>query len=353
MLAFVLIDVSVWSRDDFVIKVPFSHQKAIEPLKQGSRILKFKNFSRNFDVCQSAFASKSIFYTSNCQIVRPYIEFDNHFWKSFIILVILWIVYAIASTLILMVFSKELFTTFMVSFGFITLVVFISLCILQYRISLETTRIATRNKTQADAEGLRIIHRTNKMTRGILLVFGICFSPFVLILILIKTLTSHQAFVSTYLRLWFLLVANLNPLLDPVVYCIRMKSVRKRMMKIFTKTENNNEEEEENHKTPWSSRCKRLQYIFKLTDIKWQMTWITDSYSRQETRLWFAFLIKFWPICLKFAWNRLLRFFSKRYKKNMFYLTKICLIYFIFIENLKQDKKIFRKTVLWSFKVVQ
>ena len=147
-------------------------------------------------------------------------------------------------------------------------------------------------------------------------VFGICFSPFVLILILIKTLTSHQAFVSTYLRLWFLLVANLNPLLDPVVYCIRMKSVRKRMMKIFTKTENNNEEEEENHKTPWSSRCKRLQYIFKLTDIKWQMTWITDSYSRQETRLWFAFLIKFWPICLKFAWNRLLMFlFSKCYKK--------------------------------------
>ena len=169
-------------------------------------------------------------------IVHPYLVDHVHcrFWHILLGLALIWcllIVFVIVGFRVYEI-SKELVGPV----GFVMTGIFLILCYLQWRISFESRNISNRNKAQqlkqARAEDQRLRRRTYRMAQSVLIVFGVCFLPFLTRYILVNVANKKQKrLFSRYISMWFFFIANLNPMLDPIIYCIRLKSVRNFLIK--------------------------------------------------------------------------------------------------------------------------
>ena len=63
------------------------------------------------------------------------------------------------------------------------------------------------------------------MSKSVLIAFSICFMPLTIIFPLTEALRDNN-YVASFLAPWGAFLFVSNPLLDPLIYCIRLKTVR-------------------------------------------------------------------------------------------------------------------------------
>ena len=174
-----------------------------------------------------------------CKIVRPFYQCNLQPWQIFLALFTVWGIFLLILILSLYVYADSMFRHFKIACSVTIILIFCIMCYTQVQINRAVHLMASReNSTKGNTESSRMVLRTSRMAKSILIVFGICFSPTVLISVIQMLLPDSVAYTSTYFRSWSYFFTYLNPFLDPVVYCIRMKSVRRCIMNCFKRGSN-------------------------------------------------------------------------------------------------------------------
>ena len=175
------------------------------------------------------------------KIVRPYFQCDWKPWKIFLALFTIWTIFLIIVILSLYVYEDVMFKGFKFACSVAIIVVFIIMCFTQIQINRQVNLMATREvsngstrkKPKEKSEASKMTLRTSRMAKSILIAFGVCFSPVILVSVTQMLYPDYTIFISTYLRSWSYYITYLNPFLDPLIYCIRMKSIRSFLLSHF------------------------------------------------------------------------------------------------------------------------
>lgn len=81
------------------------------------------------------------------------------------------------------------------------------------------------NTTSPSSPDEEAIQKTSKLSQSVLIAFGCCYG--VLVALSLVTMTvGYTAFIKLFITPLSLFINNINALLDPVLYCLRMESVK-------------------------------------------------------------------------------------------------------------------------------
>jgi len=145
----------------------------------------------------------------------------------------IWTVCIIVSGVSIYMYPFSFFPKYKTGLTVTTLLIYSCMCLMQMKVNRETRRLVTnqnRPKSQ-QIEDVKLRVRVAKMATSIILVFGLCYVPSILVHVYEIVRPSQLKFSSTYIRTWCFFISYLNPLLDPLVYCFRLKSFRNYLFK--------------------------------------------------------------------------------------------------------------------------
>jgi len=138
----------------------------------------------------------------------------------------IWIV-IITSVFVFVFILPAFWNLFKLVTGTIFLIIYCSLCIAHKKI-YSSTRMILKSNDQSK-QSLVTNRKTLKMVTTVLLAFGLTFLPFVVYAIYI-TICGLTPFVRSFYSPCIEIVAMSNSLLNPCIYCFRLKTIRKRVL---------------------------------------------------------------------------------------------------------------------------
>ena len=157
------------------------------------------------------------------KIVRPFYRFPLSGKTISLLLSVLWVTSTAVAFLAYIVFPQLLNIFFTIT-GIFVMILYFGLCFTQYRINRECVFMVVRGN-QDDDTRLRL--RSARMSKSILIAFSFSFLPTAIVSSVVRGLSLGNGVVmDTYLLPWSTFILFLNPLIDPMIYCFRLKSVR-------------------------------------------------------------------------------------------------------------------------------
>ena len=104
----------------------------------------------------------------------------------------------------------------------IGILIYIGLCLIQYRLCNEVKHMKKRSETNTDH---KLLIRTRRMSKNILAAFGVSYLPYI-VLAIYQRVFGTTDFLEIYFQPWCDFIFLCNALWDPLIYCLRMKSIR-------------------------------------------------------------------------------------------------------------------------------
>ena len=156
----------------------------------------------------------------------------------------IWGISVTISYVCIYVYPSHLYLKYKTGMVAMTLLVYCCMCLSQMKVNKSTRQIVSNHDNQPRSqqiENVKLCVRVTKMTTSIILVFGMCYVPSILVSIYERVRPSQVEFSSTYIRTWCYFISYLNPLLDPLVYCFRLKSFRNYLFRSLTRPSSVNE----------------------------------------------------------------------------------------------------------------
>ena len=140
----------------------------------------------------------------------------------------LWLVMFVSTLFCIHIFPQYI-QQFKVAVSVYVVFTFCTLCCTQAKIQFELKKLLKRSKGPAEikAKDLAAQVRVSRMAKSVLSAFGFCYLPFILC-------SGYQIFdkdsiefTSTYVRTWTYVITFMNPILDPIIYCFRLKKIKR------------------------------------------------------------------------------------------------------------------------------
>lgn len=151
--------------------------------------------------------AKPFFYKSNCN--------QTGYW---IVLILSWIVFI--TVMVVSYYYKNFRTVFIYSVGISSLFIYVILCVLFLIVSKEVESMLKRADTSNKTLTLKYtLKRTRTLASSALLAFTITVVP-----IAVSNFVFDMESPTT---VWLIILLKFNGVLDPIIYCIRMKSIHK------------------------------------------------------------------------------------------------------------------------------
>lgn len=178
-----------------------------------------------------------ITYDMFCKITKPfnYKESSLKFFLLFLLIVctltdisVVLFVYVLPTSMWI------LFVTFASIFG---LTMFIFMCYAHFKINKEVKQIQENDPHFSQTLNYQMNRKTAKMSQSILIVFALCLLPSCFI-ILFTSVIGYTIFIERYIRCWVSFVSLHNQLIDPIIYCVRLESVRNEVIRTFFRSNN-------------------------------------------------------------------------------------------------------------------
>ena len=160
-------------------------------------------------------------------LVKPLLRSKKQDTYFAIQLVVIFLIILVTSILFHGVYPDKS-SLFVFISAFVLLVVYVCICTLYVMIYREMGRMRKRSlSSYAECKTLvrNLVRKTLKMLIVIALVFAICFVPFIM-LSMYEAICGESAFTMNFVRIWCDSIANVNAIVDPIVYCLRLKSIR-------------------------------------------------------------------------------------------------------------------------------
>lgn len=146
----------------------------------------------------------------------------------FSILVTLWVIIIVIFFLTGYVFRSYWLTLQSIN-GTIGIFIYVSISISHYRLNSEVRRME-RNANSSHSD-VNLIQKVFKLSTSVLAVLGLCYFPFILYAIVRLIVGDLPVFI--YLRPWCFFATLMNPMLDPILYCVRLESIRQKVRNLF------------------------------------------------------------------------------------------------------------------------
>lgn len=129
--------------------------------------------------------------------------------------------------------STTLLPKLMGALSALSVLTYVVICVAHYKINREIKSVIHQgNATNPTLFNVETIRNASNLSRSVVIAFGCCYSP--ITLLALSSLTFENMHVFTmYIRPWSLLVIFSNPFLDPILYCLRMKSIRKEVFQVL------------------------------------------------------------------------------------------------------------------------
>ena len=163
-------------------------------------------------------------------IINP---FKHQHWSSVsnhIILSFCWIVTSASISTIVLAFP-EFWDIFQFVVGGVLFIIYCIMLVAHNRVYTETKQI-TKNKHDYKTNGMVMKKKTFKMVSTILLAFGLTYIPFVLFAVYVGIHGINPVLRSFYAPL-IEIMAMSSALLDPLIYCFRLKSIRHEVIRVL------------------------------------------------------------------------------------------------------------------------
>jgi len=110
----------------------------------------------------------------------------------------------------------------------VLLFIYICVCTLHFKIYQEMRRMRKRSlSTYCQSRTLvrKAVKKTLKMLTVISMAFAICFLPYI-VLTIYEALFGESKFTLNFVRIWCDTIVTVNAIVDPIVYCLRLKAIR-------------------------------------------------------------------------------------------------------------------------------
>lgn len=117
-----------------------------------------------------------------------------------------------------------IFETTMYIYGIMS---YLYMCFAHYKINQEVKKMRRVQNSNISFSDLETIKKTAKMSQSVLIAFAACYSPHAVASVLSRTMPGKFVFMELYIRPWCDCISFGNSLMNPVIYCLRLKSVRK------------------------------------------------------------------------------------------------------------------------------
>ena len=165
-------------------------------------------------------------------ILKPFIytrKFNKNF--TFPILVCINIFWALSSITALFIIPTwwSTFRTSASGFGFLC---YILISLLHYFICKESRNIRERSKSNSTLSCNKITRKTLRLTTSVLISFGLCYLPYIVMSVYTIIVPITPEF-NTYFDTWAEYIAMMTCVLNPILYCIRLGSVRRSVLRLF------------------------------------------------------------------------------------------------------------------------
>ena len=156
--------------------------------------------------------------------------FNGRYRISFYVktLTCLWIFFALYSALGIYAIPETYIHIFKTVSAVLILLTFVTLCFLLGRIMREASRMLNRENGPKS----QLLTNAAKLTKSILVAFGVCYSPNVLLNAYIL-IFGKSSFTVVFLIPAANVIVLSNALVNPFVYCFRLKAIRMKMFKIL------------------------------------------------------------------------------------------------------------------------
>lgn len=157
-------------------------------------------------------------------ITKPFAEARNSKKYSLFLLVI-WTSILILVALFVYVFPKKMWLPFQTIASVIAIIAYVFMCFAHYKVNKEVRNMQEAHNQSNSFSDVKTIGRTVKMSRSVLLSFGFCYIPYI-VLVLCRAVVGDSVILKLYIKPWCDIIGLFNPLFDPILYCLQLKSVR-------------------------------------------------------------------------------------------------------------------------------
>ena len=152
---------------------------------------------------------------------------SNHMVK---LVLVSWIVTSVSVLTVVFAFPR-FWNKFKLLVGGLLFLIWCILLVAHRRVYKETKEIV-RKEHDYKTNGIVMKRKTFKMVSTVLLAFGLCYLPYVVLAIYIGIHGINPVLRSFYAP-WIEIMVMSSSLLDPLIYCFRLKSIRRKVLGIL------------------------------------------------------------------------------------------------------------------------
>lgn len=152
------------------------------------------------------------------------------------LLILLDVLWYLLSCLSIFIFTDwwPLFRSLSSAFG---LLIYLLICCLHYFINREMRRIRNRSHfnpaLSAQRSCSRVTRKTMSLATSVLVTFGVVHLPYIFVSVYVLVIGGNTPSVNTYFEPLIEVIGVSKCMCNPVFYCIRLKSVRRRITNMF------------------------------------------------------------------------------------------------------------------------
>lgn len=159
--------------------------------------------------------------------------------RTYALLVLLvWLFIFILVILFVYILPPEIYVLFQAIMSTIGLGIYFFMWIAHYRVNKEVRRMQniyqdSNNSSRDSSSNIKTIRKTVRMSKSVLMAFGFCYIPYIVLVICNFVVGNSNSFLDVYMEPWCDFIALLNPLFDPIIYCLRLNRVRDVIYRMF------------------------------------------------------------------------------------------------------------------------
>ena len=142
------------------------------------------------------------------------------------------------TTFIFQVAMRRYNSYFRIASGLFVFLTYIFAIAVQFKVYHETIQLKFRDSSLSGGGGhkdiKKALRRICRVTKAIVIIYSICYIPYIGLVFYDDILNEERtAFINTYVKCWVFCFSSLIHVSNPIVYCLRMKSVRQKTLQLL------------------------------------------------------------------------------------------------------------------------
>ena len=149
---------------------------------------------------------------------------------------LLW-VFLTTITFVFQVVLRRYNSYFRVASGAFVISIYLFAVTVQFKVYRETTQLKSRDASLGGGCGQeeikKALRRIYRVAKAIIVIYSICYVPYVMLVFYEDIFKEQKVVIRTYVKCWVFSFASVIHVANPMVYCLRLKTVRRKIIQLL------------------------------------------------------------------------------------------------------------------------